>query len=104
MFLERESETRVSVDRLSAAPSEEATSIASAVGEKRGASFYGWAFLPASRARENGRETVASPIEDNPYHADIILPEAASEDREEQKRHAQELADASNWRDRPASP
>ena len=103
-FLEKQGETKISVDRLSAAPPEEVAGIASAVGEKRGAPFYGWAFLTASRARENGREAVASPIADNPHHADIVLPQAAAEDREEQKRHAQELADASSWRERPDSP
>ena len=50
MFLEKEGETRLSVDRLDDAPPGEAVEI---------------------------------------------------EDREEQKRHAQELADASAWRGRP---
>lgn len=60
---------------------------------------------PAGDAhRENGREAVASPIADNPHHADIVLPQVAAEDREEQKRHAQDLADASIWRERPDSP
>lgn len=85
------------------APPDEATVIAEAVATKRNASFYGWAFLTASSARGKERETVASPIENNPYHADIVLPNAALEDREEQKRHALELADASRWRESPNS-
>ena len=34
--------------------------------------------------------------------ADIVLPDTAAEDREEQKQHAQELADAATWLDRSA--
>ena len=50
-------------------------------------------------AAANQRQVLASPQLDNP-HADIVLPDAAVEDRDEQKRHAQELADASVWRGR----
>ena len=103
MFLEKEGEPKISVDRLSVAPPDVATEIAEAVAAKRNATFYGWAFLTASRTRENGREALASPIENNPYHADIVLPQSAVEDREEQKRHALELADASDWRESPNS-
>ena len=66
----------------------------------RGKTFYGWAVIDAETAASNGRQVTASPQLDNPYHADIVLPDAAVEDREEQKRHAQELADASIWRNR----
>ena len=105
VFLEKEGEPKISVERLSVAPPDEATEIAEAVAAKRNANatFCGWAVLTASSARENGREALASPIENNPYHADIVLPEAAVEDREEQKRHALELADASRWRESPNS-
>ncbi len=105
VFLEKEGEPKISVDRLSIASPDEATEIAEAVAAKRNANatFYGWAFLTASRTRENGREALASPLESNPYHADIVLPEAAVEDREEQQRHALELADASDWRESPNS-
>ena len=36
------------------------------------------------------------------YHADIVLPDKAADEREEQKQHAQELADAAQWLPRPA--
>ncbi len=55
-----------------------ATAIADETAAARDATFYGWAVV--SVIPDNG----------NPYHADIILPELAGEDREEQKRHAQE--------------
>ena len=68
----------------------------------RGATFYGWAVVSAQKAAAGGRRVKASPKLDNPYHADIVLPDLAREDREEQIRHAQELADSSGWRERPA--
>ena len=84
----------------------EAVAIADNVGAARthSATFYGWAFLTAEEAGRNGRGAIASPFNNNPYHADIRLPELTAEDREEQKRHAQELADASRWRERPNLP
>lgn len=101
VFLEREGTIEVSVDRLNFAPETEMSGIADRVAANRNATFYGWAVVVEDRARANGRGAIASPITDNPYHADIILPAPAAEDREEQKRHAQELADASTWRGRP---
>ncbi len=103
-FLETEGQTDISVGRLSIAPAEEAVAIADNVGATRSRTFYGWAFITAEEARRNRREAIASPLDNNPYHADIRLPDLAAEDREEQKRHAQELADASRWRERPNLP
>lgn len=98
-FLEKPTRIDISVDRLSVAPSDQAVAVARKVGEARGATFYGWAVVPVTHAEGSGRYVSASPIGGNPYHANICLPETAAEDREEQKRHAQELADASCWRD-----
>ena len=69
----------------------------------REVTFYGWAAIAAKDAESNGRQVVATPQPDNPYHADIILPNSTVEDRDEQVRHAQELADESCWCERPAS-
>ena len=101
VFLEREGTIEISVDRLKHASEVEMSGIADRVAANRNATFYGWAVVVEDRARANGRGVIASPRPDNPYHADIILPALAAEDREEQKRHAQELADASTWRERP---
>ena len=100
MFLEKEGEARLSVDRLNVAPPAEALEIAEGVAESRNATFYGWAVVAAELAHTNGRQVFATPQLGNPYHADIVLPDPAVEDREEQKRHAQELADSSIWRER----
>ena len=103
-FLETEGQTDISVDRLSIAPAKEAVAIADNVGAARSRTFYGWAVVTAEEARRNGRKAIASPLDNNPYHADIRLPDLAAKDREEQKRHAQELADVSRWRERPNLP
>ena len=101
-FLEKEGEKAISVDRLDVAPSQD---VLVANGEKvaaaRKRTFYGWAVIIAKKAGANMRKVVFSPQKDNPYHADIILPDLAAKDREEQKGHAQELADNSTWRERP---
>lgn len=76
-------------------------SIAETRAADRGKDFHGWAVITVENAATSGRRVEATPQLDNPYHADIILPDAVIEDREEQKRHAQELADASIWRERP---
>lgn len=104
-FLPRQGETHISVDRLSIAPLNEALAIADARDGARNRNFYGWAVVSASNAALNGRIVEASPIPNiNPYHTDIILPQSAADDRGEQKRHAQELRDASHWRARPDLP
>lgn len=100
VFLEREGIAKLSVDRLDIVPYEKAIEIADKVAFSRNGTFYGWAVISTKTAALNDRRVIASPQLDNPYHADIVLPDQAVEDRDEQKRHAQELADASSWRDR----
>ncbi len=100
VFLERPGETRVSVDRLTIASANEAFSIATARAIDRDGDFRGWAVVNMEGATGSGRMVAASPIpNENPYHADIVLSQSETVDREEQTRHAQELADASRWRE-----
>ena len=100
-FLIQEGHTKISVDRLTIAPEKKAVSIAEKRAAARGHEFHGWAAVTAEDAGMSNRRVAATPQLYNSYHADIILPGLAAEDREEQKRHAQELADASGWRERP---
>ena len=102
VFLEKKGETRISVDRVDVAPQVEAVEIAERMATARNRRFYGWASVVVEDANANRRRVMASPLLDNAYHADIILPDSTIEDREEQKRHAQELADASTWRGQPS--
>ena len=94
---------KISVDRLSIAPLAEAERISVEIATGRGPKrkFHGWAAVDARSARTSERKVEASPIPANPFHADIILPDRAMEDEEEQIRHAQELADNSSWRKAP---
>ena len=103
VFLERPTVVELSVDRLDVAPPHEAITIAEQIGNVRDKPFFGWAVVETGKASTNGRRVVSSPLPgENPYHADIVLPDTAAEDREEQKQHAQELADAATWLDRSA--
>ena len=104
VFLEKQGVTEISVDRLDHAELAGAVAIANENADARGATFYGWAVVSAQRAAANGRWVRASPKPDNPHHADIVLPDLAREARDEQIRHAQELARSSSWRERPSAP
>ena len=69
---------------------------------KEGAEFHGWAILSVKQARGNERTVQASPLESNPYHADIHLNLSNdAERRDEQKRHALELAVQASWEEAP---
>ena len=98
VFLERPG-SDISVERLSVAPDAEALDHARNVATQRGTGkkFYGWAVVTAELAALSERQVLATPQKDNPYHADIVLPDSARDERDEQIRHAQELADASRW-------
>ncbi len=104
VFLSKEGEPRISVDRLSVVPRAEAVALAETDVADRGRTLHGWAAVGTAAARRNGRDAVATPVLGrNPYHGDIVLPDSAVSDREEQTRHAQELADASRWRPSPVN-
>lgn len=100
-FLPRKDSIDISIDRLSVADKAGAdmASIARAEGVSRDGPFCGWAFVANSIAGRSDRKTIASPTSSNPYHGDIVLPEMARDDKDERTRHAQELADASQWRE-----
>ena len=97
VFLERAGITNISVDRLSIAPRVEALRIVQETASQRGRSFYGWAVVIAGRAAQSNRRVQASPLPKNPLHADIVLPDSAREERDEQVQHARELANIAHW-------
>ena len=99
IFLEREGINSISVDRLDYSSEEEALRIAQQNADARSASFYGWAVVLGDRAMSHSRKVVPSPTSQNPFHADIVLPDQAVVDREVQKQHAQNLADEATWRE-----
>ena len=63
--------------------------------ESKQRSFYGWAKITVIIACKNRRTVWPTPLESNPYHADIKLPEGI--ERDEQIAHAKELASNSGW-------
>lgn len=104
VFLEKEEVESLSVDRLDHAPDEEMAEIGNRNARLRGPnrSFYGWASLTVIVASQNGRTVRATPKLDNIYHADIDLKVPQSiERRDVQKEHANSLASAAIWRERP---
>lgn len=102
VFLERAGITNISVDRLSIATRMEALRTAQETASRRGRdrSFYGWAVVIAGRAAQSNRRVQASPQPKNPLHADIVLPDSAREERDEQVQHARELANVAHWEER----
>ena len=111
VFLEVKGKRTLSVDRLDIGPLEYLVLNGEKVAANRkrpdGSQrvFWGWAVITAENASTNGREVVASPQKDNPYHADIILPDispdiTSAENKKRQERHAQQLADRASWRGR----
>jgi len=67
-----------------------------------GKDFHGWAMLTVSDAEANGRTVEASPIESNPFHADICLNLPGEGNRRDiQKRHSVDLAARASWEDPP---
>ena len=63
------------------------------IAKQRGAnrSFYGWAEVAVVFASQDGRAVLASPMPEDRWHADIVLPCEPS-DRDAREWHAEELA------------
>lgn len=114
IFLVRRDDNCISVDRMDHASDEEMALLADARGEGRNSEFYGWATLNAADAAGAvslndaiyRRAIEASPLRENPYHANIVmaLPDANLERRDIQKQHALALAANAEWRPRPHAP
>ncbi len=99
IFLEREDAASISVDRLDHAPIQELAEWSRERGRNRSPPrrFYGWAVLIAEDASRSGRTVLATPMPENPCHADILLNVSGDERRRQQKQHANELAAHAKW-------
>ena len=101
IFLEKEDNNLLSVDRFGFCSEAKLTDIQDKNAELRSKteskrrSFYGWAKITAIIACTKGRTIQSTPLESNPYHADVNLPEGI--DRDGQKEHAKELASNAEW-------
>lgn len=103
VYLESEGTTELSVDRLSLGQVDRLVVIADAGASARRRRFYGWMATSALEARLHERSVVASPTDENPYHADIVLPDSV-ETIDDQRHHAQLLRDLAEWKARPPAP
>ena len=103
-FLPDDGQNKLSIDRLSIADMQRATVLAEAEEDKYDGPFQGWATFKVAVAARAGRSVVASQTQENPYHGDIVLPASVVADKGERDRHARELADASDWRERAPEP
>ena len=114
LFLDKKSPTRLSVQRLAPVPNQAPPAdrpdlapdaVIAEIGERRAKAlnrnFYGWAELPVEAAARDGRTVRPSPLPDNQWHADIVLPAEAEKERRQREKHAQALADNAGWRPRP---
>ncbi len=100
LFYDKKAKEKLSVDRLDLPSSiSELIEICNkSVGDRSG--FYGWAVITAEEAGTEERKVESSPSKENPYHADIILPDSAINDEIKQKEHAKRLADIATLRER----
>ena len=89
----------LSVERCQYLTESQAASLACERGEKRGLGFYGWAMITVENARKCGTQVVSSPAvdQDNPAHADILLPAEEASDDQARNRRLLQLAAASCW-------
>ena len=92
VFLDGKSLNKISVDILGG-NHEEVARRCDDIAKQRGAnrSFYGWAEVSVACASEDGRTVLASPIPEDRWHADIVLP-CEPNDTDEREWHAEELA------------
>ena len=99
IFLEREDAGSISVDRMDHAPTHELAEWSRNRGRNRTPpqAFQGWAVLMAEHAGRNGRTVVATPMAENPCHADVFLNVTGDERRRQQKQHANEMAAHATW-------
>ena len=60
----------------------------------------GWLIIANRDACRSGRRVVYSPQDDNPYHAEVVLPEEHARDWEDAEVHLRAFLSLSTWQDR----
>lgn len=104
-FLVRLNDESISVDRMDHVERKDMAAIATERGKGRedgGKVFQGWAILTVDDAGAEGRSVKESPIDSNPFHADIWLNLPDKGDRRDmQKKHSVDLAARASWEDPP---
>lgn len=109
VFLVSRADDKISVDRMDHADRTRMARIAVRRGHERSdgpKEFQGWAVLTVGDACGDGRSVTESPLDDNPYHADICMnlscgDKHRDERRMMQKQHSLELALKAVWEEAP---
>lgn len=95
---------KISVDRLGVTSDAEIAEIAikafaSVGGDSRRGRFLGWYVLTVRDVKKVGCRVECSPLEDNPFHADVVFPEdKAAEHKHPYRDLAKQLALASTFK------
>ena len=84
----------ISVNRMDLVPVATMAELGMRNASSSGKSFWGWYILTAEDVEEVGCSVKPSPSDDNPYHADIVIPVAldAEERQDEVIEYARDLA------------
>lgn len=89
-FMPPKNRNEISVNRLDHASDAAMAEIGVRNARNLGKEFWGWYILTAENVEEEGCSVGPSPLLDNPYHADIILP--VSPDAEDRRDAIREYA------------
>lgn len=109
VFLERPGVRKLSVDRLTRA--EAAAELAEVVEDAKTAAanrqlppniFCGWAVVNVEAVIRASCSVTDSPLPNNRYHANIVLPDSAMENDEAQRGYATTLAGKAKWKPCPS--
>jgi len=96
VFRDRFGELEVSIDRLDTA---DLVALADLHDKARGGGrFKGWGVLTAAQIRSASCEIVEAPLPENPWHANIVFPEASKADEDQWKQISVTLAAMARWR------
>lgn len=102
VFRERDGVREISVDRLTIADSQ--VLIKHHDQQRAPQRLHGWAQLSLQDAMGMNRQVLAAPLDGNPWHAEIIIPETdPTELADAQDQHALNLAMRSSWLERPSA-
>ncbi len=84
----------ISVNRMDLAPSVTLAELGVRNAGLSGKKFWGWYTLVAGDVKDIGCKAIPTPLDDNPYHADIPMPVSldAEDRRDALKEYAIELA------------
>ena len=63
----------------------------------------GWVVINAGDAAEGGREVVHTPTDDNPYHAEVLIPDEHLDSWEDAQVLLRAFVSLGRWRDRASA-